>query len=220
MIKVSRVVEEIVQSSEVARSALTDGYLNLNAYARSIKDDVEAKAKKPVKIGSIVVALSRLGRMLQRATPLIPEIEIINLSVRSGLTELTYNRTPENLAILRQVYQKAKLRATDFFTVSQGTGEITIISIEQAMSSIRHLFGRQKPKALIRGLSSLTIEFVTEYIGTPNIFFAFIRCLALQRINIVEVVSTYTEFTLILGEQDLERAFSIVNATFKQRSGR
>lgn len=220
MIKISRVVEEIIQASEVALSALADGYLSLNAYARSIKDDVEARAKKPVKIGSIVVALSRLGRTLQKAAPLIPEIEIINLSVRSGLTELTYNRTPENLAILRQVYQKAKLRPTDFFTVSQGTGEITIIAAEQVISSIQHPFGRQKPKALISGLASLTIEFVTEYVGTPNIFFAFIRCLSMQRINIVEVVSAYTEFTLILGEQDLERAFHIVNATFKRRTER
>lgn len=220
MVKVSGVVEELVQSSEVARSALTDGYLNLNAYARSIKDGVEAKAKKPVKIGSIVVALSRLGRTLERAAPLLPNIEVISLSTRSGLTELTYNRTPENLVLLRLVYQKAKLRETDFFTVSQGTGEITIIAVDQAILPIRHIFVRQRHRGLITGLASLTIEFVTEYVGTPNIFFAFIRCLALQRINIVEVVSTYTEFTLILDERDVERALSIVNATFKQRSGR
>lgn len=92
---------------------------------------------------------------------------------------------------------------------------MSVIATNQAITSIQKLFGKQKPKAHIDGLSSLSIEFVSKYVGVPNIFYSFIRCLALRRINIVEMVSTYTELTFILDEKDLERAFRIIKKTFK-----
>ena len=128
-------MEEIVQSSEVARSALSDNYLNLNAFARSIKTEVENTAKKPVKLGSIVAALSRLGQTLQRTTPLLPDIRVVSVSTRSGLSELTFNRTPENLTTLRRVYDAARLRTNDFLTVSQGAGEITLLTFHKHLNS-------------------------------------------------------------------------------------
>ncbi len=62
MIKISGVVRGILFSSEVALSAFNDGYLNLSAYAKAIRKDVEARAKTPVPVGSIVVLLSRLKK--------------------------------------------------------------------------------------------------------------------------------------------------------------
>lgn len=217
MIKISHAVEKIVESSEIARSALAGGYLNLNAFARTISKDVERTTKKPVKIGSIVAALSRLSRTLKKGAPLLPDVTIDTLSVRSGLAELVFNKTPDNLATLRRLYQDARLRTADFLAVSQGTGEITIVAVEQAIAPIRILFGRQKPKVFITGLSGLTVRFADEYINMPNVFYSLLRNLAMKRINIIEMVSTYTELTFVMKDRDLELAFRTINDAFKRK---
>jgi len=217
MLKISSAVADIVESSEVARSALAGGYLNLNAYARSIRKSVEKITKKSVKIGTIVVALSRFGRAIKKEIPLVPDVVIDTLSIRSGLAALVFNKTSENLTTLRRLYQDERLRASDFLAVSQGTGEITIITVGDAVSSIRNLFNRQKPKVIIRSLSGLTVRFADEYANVPNIFYSFLRSLAIKRINIVEIISTYTELTFVINERDLEVAFRTLNKEFKRK---
>ena len=76
MIKVAAVVQEILMGSEIAFSALSSGYLNLSAYASSIKSEVEKRARKPVRQGTIVVALSRLAKTLPKRPPIMPTIKV------------------------------------------------------------------------------------------------------------------------------------------------
>lgn len=217
MLSITSVVEDILRGSEEASLALRGGYLNLNAYARVIRAEVEARAKKPVRVGSIVVALSRLRGVLKRDKPLLPAVVVEDLSVRSGLMEFTFNRTNDNMARLRELYQDASLRNSDFLALSQGIGEITIIATSSVANRIRQRFGRQQPKAVIAGLASLTVRLSDDYIQTPNVIYALMRSLAMKRLNVIEVVSTYTELTFVVDEHDIERALATVNSSFKRK---
>ncbi len=223
MIKISDVVRDILYSSEVALSAFNDGYLNFSAYAASIRKEVETRAKKPVRIGSIVVALSRMKNSAGKNTkrkPLIPEVNIEDLSVKSGLVEVAFDRTRENLARLRELYRDPAINAGDFFMVTQGTGEITIVALETALPHIIHVARPAKPKAVIKNLVGLTARFDPKYLAIPNVIFAFVRRLSLKRINIAEIVSTYTELTFIIDQKDLQEAFLALNELFTNEKAR
>ena len=223
MIKISDVVQEVLYSSEVALSAFYEGFLNLSAYAKLIRKEVETRTKKPVRIGSIVVALSRLKKSTAktgRRKPLLPETEIEDLSVKSGLVEVVFDRTRENLARLREFYRDPRINTSDFFMVTQGTGEITIVALEQAFPHIIHIARPARPKATIKNLVGLTARFDEKYLVIPNVVFAFVRRLALKHINIVEVVSTYTELTFIIDQKDLQEAFLALNELFKSSAVR
>lgn len=212
MRKISDAVREILASSEVALSAFNAGVLNLSAYAKTVRRDIEARTKKSVKTGSIVVALSRIKREKTKQAPLLPDAEIQYISVKSGLAEISFDRTRENLARLRELYRDPAVNADDFFVVTQGTGEITIVTPKQALRRIKHLTRPAKPKAIIKNLVALTVRFTQDYIETPNVIFSFVRRLALKRINIVEIVSTYTELTFILDQRNLQEAFVALNS--------
>jgi len=217
MINISNVVKDIVYSSEIALSALAEGYLNLSAYAKSIQEEVETKAKKPVRTGSIVVALSRLRKSLRASRQsLLPKVIVDDLSVKSGLIEVAFDRTKENLDKLQQLYRDKNFSSTDFFIVTQGVGEINIIALEQAEKHILRIYKQQKPKIIIRNLVSLTVRFSEKYIETPNIIYALVRRFALKRMNIVEIVSTYTELTFVLRQDNLQEAFLTLNDIFRK----
>ena len=57
MIKASETVENILLKDELALESLRAGILNLSAYAQKIHPEVVRQALKPVRKGTIVVAL-------------------------------------------------------------------------------------------------------------------------------------------------------------------
>ena len=59
MLKIQPIVREIVLGELEAYFALTNGYMNMSSYAHRIKSKVEAVAKKPATITSLVVSLSQ-----------------------------------------------------------------------------------------------------------------------------------------------------------------
>jgi hypothetical protein len=215
MLKIAIIVEEIITRSEVAYFALTAGYLNLSAYALSIKEEVEKRALKSVRQGTIVTALSRLAKTLPAQGQVLPRFIAENLAVRTGLAEIAFEKTKNNLDLLRFLYKEDRFFAADFFTVTHGVNELSIILPENLAPAVLKLYGKQKPKLSVNHLASLTVRFNEKYFVVPNIIFSLIRPLALKRINVVEIVSTYTELTFIVGEKDLPESFLILNSLLR-----
>jgi hypothetical protein len=48
----------------------------------------------------------------------------------------------------------------------------------------------------------------------PRIFYTILKQLAWESINVIEVVSTYTEFTIILERGQVDQSFSILMKYF------
>lgn len=206
---ISSAVHDVVSKSEPVMTALRAGHLNMSAYAKTIVKDVEDITQKTVKTGSIVIALMRLKRQIEKDPPLLPQIVIDDLSLKTGLMELVFERTEKNLSILRKL-PLGRPAFADCFMVSQGVGEISIIALERAEKELLDAF-RDKPRAIIRSLSSLTVRYAPSYIQTPNSLYAILQSFAGQRLNIVEIISTYTEVTLIFAEHDIDAAFRILS---------
>lgn len=216
MIKISTIVEKILSESEIAYSALESGILNLSAYAQEILPEVEKRTKKEVKTGSIVTALSRLQKSLTKKEPLAPKLSIDDISVKSGIIELAYDKTEENLKNLSKLYQEKNMSNNEFLMITHGLSEIGIICSQKLENKLRKIFRNQKPKIFIPNLVSLTARFSQDYIITPNITYAFVRKFALKRINISELVSTFTEITFIVHEKDMQQSFDTLNEIFTE----
>ena len=83
--------------------------------------------------------------------------------------------------------------------------EITIICSEylkEEVLSIIHL----SPKVTLTDLVALSVRFSDQYIQVPNTIYSLVRVLALRHINIIEVVSTYTEITFVIHKDEMRSA--------------
>lgn len=209
MFKVSTAVEEILKADPIALSAYNYGYLNLSAYADTILNLVERKCMKTVHKGTIVVALSRLSNTKTKFS-LMPEINISNLSLELGLCELTYEKNSQNLSYLNQILE-SQTTSTDFFTFTKGVSEITFISKNSLKTQIQATFSDSEPIFILEDLASVTIKFGSEYIETPNMFFSLFSKIAIKQIQIIEIISTYTEITFIVKREEVNNLFSILN---------
>ncbi len=64
-------------------------------------------------------------------------------------------------------------------------------------------------------LSSLSIKIPIEAIETVGLLYILTKAINWENINIVEIVSTLTEMTFILKEDDVSRAFNTVKKLIK-----
>ncbi|MDP2586190.1 MAG: hypothetical protein Q8P32_00235, partial [Candidatus Komeilibacteria bacterium] len=201
MLKISDIIKEILENDEEAYFACQRGILNFSAYAREIKTDLEHRAKKSVNLKSVIVGLSRLGKDL-KAPPssLLAETDL-SLSLHSSLAEVTYEKTNQNQKILNEVYQTAAQGHENYLVATQGLSEITIIGSQKAVAELKQNHKNAKPIFYKENLAGITVKFPEEFINLPNMLFAIEKRLAVKKINIIELVSTYTELTFVIDKK-------------------
>ncbi len=216
MKKVSDYARELLNEDEVARSALHEGFLNLSAFAAKIKPQIEKRMLRRISMPSVVVALSRLkdeiGSSRKTKHTLVPEVVIKHISVQSGLSELNYEKTLRTTERAHKLHTLPHLHDDGMLLVSYGVREITLITREEHMKLIRNAFAAQRPKTILSDLSAITVSFDPNYLEIPNTIFALTRPLALRRINVIEIVSTFSELTFIVRTKDVQAAFNVLNS--------
>jgi len=203
MLKISAKLQELLEADEEAYLACQRGILNLSAYARIIKKDLEQATKKSINLKSIIVGLSRLKRGLK---PLKIENNLakwnLNISLHSNLAELTYEKTAGNLKILRDYYKHINLGRETYLAATQGLNEITIIGDQDALAALRKNFQSSRLVYAKENLTGITVKFPKEFINMPNMLYALYKRLAIKKINIIEIISTFTEITFIVEKKD------------------
>lgn len=213
MKKVSEAVHQIVKKDEIAFEALRRGILNLSAYAEEIHQKVEDLAWKAVNKGTIVVALSRLSDHVQTASSFRPKILLDDLVIRSPLCDISFRKTEDSLRNLRKFQASFSNSQKKFVMITQSVREITVILPSEARNELL-TYMHEEPIEIFDDLVGLTLSFDPHYLSVPNVVFTIIAELALERINLRELVSTYTEISVIIDKKDMQRAVEAVQVFF------
>lgn len=208
MIKIQPVVRDIVRGEIEALYALTNGYMNMSSYAYQIRERVELLTMKKTTIASLVVSLSRLRKELKKERPLIHQVSIANITTKLPLSEVVYENTSKFMEELESLHKNILVSREDFFTTNMSTTEIDIICSSNLANKVLKHF-KMKPKIINHNLAAVGISFNPEVFGTPNTFFSLLSVTARANINIEELVSTPTEFILIVAEKDFGRTVAL-----------
>jgi hypothetical protein len=216
MISIHKVVEEILGEDYEALVAVERGYLNISRYAKTIQSEVEIRSKKDVEVGSIAIALSRIKkRFKKRQDPLTFPVEYIRSY--SPLSEIVYKKTPENLDKIAKIQNKIKDSSdTDqFLLVSYGNKEVGIVAGKDSEKIILKNL-KNKPDLFYKNLAATTLGLDPECLETPNVCFSLLRKLAPHKIPLIEIVSTYREFTLIHRIEDSQIILDVFSRNIKK----
>ena len=73
-----------------------------------------------------------------------------------------------------------------------------------------HLLGHEKNVKKVEGLSAITMRLPEESLNVPGVYYPLLKAIGQGGISLVEVVSVRTEFSIILEDKDIDRAFSII----------
>ena len=215
MITVPSIVSDIIRRTPFLEEGIARGIINLSSIARELQKEVEEKTMKQVQPESIMMALKRLQPTLEIDSKLRKIFETNpELIVRSNLFEMTIVNTPSFIQKQRELLEYASNNHTQFTTITHGVFETTIIASNEASATIANLYKNEKIISEFYDLSSITAKFPVDIVDTPGVYYAILKTLAWDHIPITEVVSTYSECTIILKEAYVDRAFSLIKKLF------
>jgi hypothetical protein len=212
MITVAEEVQRIIMTSPFLADGLCRGIINLSALAREIRPQIEAALLKEVSHGAILMALKRLSDRLDRDTVSSDSLlhEARDMMVRSDLSELTYRKSDSIIANQMRLLDHIQGRGDHFVTFSQGVFETTIVVSSRLKDTVETIFQSEKQISQLNDLSAIVIKLPAQAVSVPGIHYPILRQLAWQGINVIQLVSTFTELTIILDKKQFDLAFSVL----------
>ncbi|MCY3998764.1 MAG: aspartate kinase [Flavobacteriaceae bacterium] len=207
---VSFAVTEYIKQKPFLSTALDQGIINLTALARMIKSDIEKKLNKKVQKGALVMALKRISDTLEFTSThqIVKTLRNIGeINVRSSLVDYNFKLSETLLKKQAQLLMQIKKSEDVFYTSSRGVGESNIIVSQNISGLADEIFKSETLKFKQSNLSAITIKLPEENVSIPGIYYFFFQRLSWQNINIIEVISTTNEVTLLMNDQVVIDAF-------------
>ena len=157
----------------------------------------------------MVMALSRISKNLKELEDIRPKVRIEGLGVKFDLVVINYEKTVGLLKVSSKL--NIEMSSNDFFVITESLGEVAVIASSKNITRVERL-AEAKFKSKFTDAIAITLRFSEYYIKVPNVLYVFVSSLAVKRINILEIVSTLTEVSLILHKKDMDEAVDV----FKQ----
>lgn len=209
MIKVSSVVEELVLTNPFYYEIMTQGLANYSKVAQLMHNGVERETQKPVKHSTIVVSLTRLAKRLERKQCWINLTKqgLLDYSMKTPISEIILDNNEANILKLAQLSKKPK----EFFSTTIGEEEINVVCTP---FYVREINKALKPKKTLAGLALVSIRFKEKLVQTPGLIYYFSAMMFMKNINIIEVISTYTEINFLISQNDLQKVTQSLSEVF------
>lgn len=206
-------VEEILISQPFLEDALTRNILNYSALAEELKDPISKMLRKPVKAGAIMMALRRYSPPKEMANKVKLNKVLQNLgdiTVRSDLSDFTFKNSNTLINGHLKMLETIKNDPQVFYTFTRGVHESNVLITSTFKEEIEKCYANEICTALQDHLSAITIALPKENTKIAGLYYQFFKRLAWEGISLYEVVSTTNEFTILVEDEVVDKAFSAV----------
>lgn len=158
------------------------------------------------------MSLKRLKERFAKQTKQ-PKLSVMtpkDIAVKSNLIELVFANTPTLLSKQKILLEEIGSEPNSFFTFSRGIYDTALIISSNLDSRAKKIFQEEKLIFQLKNLSAITITFHQDTVKTPGVYYLILKSLAWEGINIIEVISSFTELTIIFEDPQINQAFAVL----------
>ncbi len=207
---ISTCVHDIIKHQPFLDDALARNIINFSSLAVDLQPQVEKEMRKPVKQGSIIMALRRYHPKRSKFTTKNFR-ELGDMIVRSGITEYTYLNSQNIVARKAELLHEIKDQTGIFLNYSSNFQESNFLVSTSLQPLIEKIFKEEQLVSISEELSSITIALPEKNTKTVGLYFYIFKLLAYEGIPVYEIISTSNYFTLFLEKEYLNQAFLLMN---------
>jgi|TARA_B110000908_G_scaffold2093_1_gene2746 hypothetical protein len=206
-------VNEILVSRPFLEEALSRDIINFSALAKDLNQIISEMLRKPVKEGAITMALRRykppvdvenMGR-LKNAFKNLGDI-----TVRSNLSDFTFQNSKTLINSHSKVLEKINNNNQIFYAFTRGIFESNIIISSSEKKSIVEVFKNEKLIGLKDCLTTITLNLPEGNSKIVGLYYQIFKRLAWDNVTLYEVISTTNEFTILVEDHLVDKAFSVI----------
>ena len=212
---IANCVEEILISQPFLEDALARNILNFSALADELKAPISKMLHKPVKSGAIIMALRRYSPPKQMANRVKLNTVLKKLgaiTVRSNILDYTFKNSDtlvqSHLKMLKLIKEDPQI----FYTFTRGVHESNVLITSTFRKEIERSYKKENLITYKDNLSAISIALPKENTKIAGLYYQFFKRLAYEGISLYEVVSTTNEFTILVEDEFVNRAFSAIKS--------
>ena len=208
-------VEEILVSQPFLEDALTRNILNYSALSEELMEPISKMLRKTVKAGAIMMALRRYSPPKEMANKVKLNNVLQNLgdiTVRSDLSDFTFKNSPSLIHAHLKALEIIKDDSHIFYTFTRGVHESNVLITTALKLKIEACYKDEECTSVKDHLSAITIGLPKENTKIAGLYYQFFKRLAWEGISLYEVVSTTNEFTILVEDDVVDKAFSAVKS--------
>lgn len=203
-------VHDIIKHQPFLDDAIARDIVNFSGLAADIQPQVEEEMRKPVKQGSIIMALRRYAP--KRTKINMRDLrELGDIVVRSGITEYTFLNSNTIIASKASLLDAVKEQTGVYLNYSSNYQESNILVSSSLTDLVEDCFRSERRVTIKEELSSITIALPKDSSQFVGLYFYIFKLLAYEGIPVFEMISTSNYFALFLEKQYVNQAFLLIN---------
>jgi hypothetical protein len=209
----AQVTRDYVKARPALRQILIKGLINHSALARRIMDE-EGQTNEE----AVTAALRRLVHDLEKEA--VDRDEAINsllmdssLNMKNKIASITAKGEWLVLARLEKIF-KGMLGQRVLLQVILGTEGLTIITEDKIVEDIVNVLGSEHIIKIRKGLAEVAVRCPPRIEDTPGVVTHLCDLLSQRGINVVEMVSCFTDVIFIVDEKDIMEAYEVLGRRF------
>jgi hypothetical protein len=206
-------VQEIIVSRPFLEEALAREIINFSALAKDLNAPISEMLRKPVKDGAIMMALRRYDSPINNKNALNLKNVFKNLgdiTVRSNLSDYTFQNSNTLIHSHSKVLEKINTNQQLFYAFTRGIFESNIMSSTSEKENIFEVFKNETLIGFQDHLSAITINLPQGNSKIAGLYYQIFKRLAWDNVTLYEVISTTNEFTILVEDHLVDKAFSVI----------
>lgn len=206
-------MQDILKSRPFLEEAISRQIINYSALAKALNPSVSEMLRKPVKDGAIMMALRRYSPPVSKGNEIQLSRVFKNLgdiTVRSNLTDFTFQNSKTLIHNHTKILAEIDSDRQIFYAFTRGIFESNIIISSVKKKSILEIFKQETQMAIQDNLSAISINLPKGNSKIVGLYYHIFKRLAWDNVTLYEVVSTTNEFTILVEDHLVDKAFSVI----------
>ncbi|APX98783.1 hypothetical protein CLV86_1698 [Lacinutrix venerupis] len=204
-------VEEILVTQPFLEEALSRSIINFSALAEELQAPIGAMLRKPVKTGAIMMALRRYNppKDLRHSNQLKLVLKNLgDITVRSNLVDFTFKNSKTLINSHSKLLET--IDSNIFYGFSRGIYESNLVISASEKQKTQNYFKNEFMIGLQENLSAISIRLPENNSKISGLYYQIFKRFAWEGISLYEVISTTNEFTVLVENENVEKAFSAI----------
>ena len=210
---IKQTLEDIIRDNDFLEDGLYHGYVNLTSLASYMLPIIQKISGKETTVGSVTMTLSRIAQGIQKTTTRV-RVRPEDIRIRMGISYINFTKARGLTTTLNNISNQTsdiqEKTAGQLFTQLEWGREITVLYTKFFADVMEGICAQFPPQIILHDLTALVIYIPAEYLEKKGFVYYIVKQLNYFWVNIVELYSTQTEFTILVQKEDIKIAVNLL----------
>jgi hypothetical protein len=210
MVTISNMVKKRLEKEVLIQEAINRNIISYSLLAKYLKPEIEQELDKKIKNSAVVMAIRRHAEKVKKSFS-NPSSTYSIETIKTDICYIVLEESPDILHELRDFYSIVDFKRGGILNIIQGNFEVSIITNMRYKEKLLDLLSGKNIIETIDDLVSISLTYSQDFLFMPGILHEVSRFLAWDRINVVDIILTKTELSIVIYKKDLMRCYKTLN---------